>query len=176
MGDPGSPPLDPEHLLRVLANHGVDYVIVGGFAAAAHGADRLTFDVDIVPEASRDNMTRLSAALVELGAVLRIPGGDTVEFPIDASSLATMELSTWRTKAGDLDVIRGLPRTSMTDLATYRDLHERASIVSAFGLHVELAALDDIIVSKTTTNRETGRQALPELRRLARRSSEGDGR
>jgi hypothetical protein len=40
---------DPERILRVLADHGVDCLIVGGFGAQAHGAHRQTLDIDVVP-------------------------------------------------------------------------------------------------------------------------------
>ena len=56
----------PDLLLRVLARHGVDYVVIGGIAAALHGSDLVTFDVDITPALGSDNLSRLSAALYEL--------------------------------------------------------------------------------------------------------------
>jgi hypothetical protein len=39
---------DFQRLIDTLSRHGVEFVIVGGFAAAAHGAARVTNDVDIV--------------------------------------------------------------------------------------------------------------------------------
>jgi hypothetical protein len=35
-------------LLRVLTQHHVDYIVVGGIAAAAHGSVRATYDLDVV--------------------------------------------------------------------------------------------------------------------------------
>lgn len=49
--------------LRSLAGAGVEFIIVGGVAAAAHGAARLTNDLDIVYRRSRKNARRLVAAL-----------------------------------------------------------------------------------------------------------------
>jgi hypothetical protein len=39
--------LEPEPLLDVLATHQVEYLVVGGFAVAAHGHPRATMDIYI---------------------------------------------------------------------------------------------------------------------------------
>lgn len=41
-------------LIRLLVDHQIDFIIVGGAAATAHGSARLTLDLDIVY--SRDNL------------------------------------------------------------------------------------------------------------------------
>ncbi len=38
--------MDPGRIFRLLAEHAVRSVLVGGLAAAAQGASRLTYDVD----------------------------------------------------------------------------------------------------------------------------------
>lgn len=58
-----------EALLRGLDDHHVVYVIVGSVAARAHGAPEVRpADLDIVPATDRDNLGRLAAALLGLGA------------------------------------------------------------------------------------------------------------
>ena len=42
-------------ILTELHDHGVDFVIVGGVAAALHGGSRATFDLDIVPSLAPDD-------------------------------------------------------------------------------------------------------------------------
>jgi hypothetical protein len=63
-----SSPLDPEPLLSVLVKHGVDFIVVGGYAVAAHGHVRATKDIDICPDPQEENLRRLAAALVDLKA------------------------------------------------------------------------------------------------------------
>jgi hypothetical protein len=58
---------DIRELLRLLEKHGVRYMIVGGFAVAAHGFPRYTKDLDVWVECSRDNALRLIAAIDEFG-------------------------------------------------------------------------------------------------------------
>jgi hypothetical protein len=54
---------DPDVILRVLDEHEVDYILVGGAAARAHGAMRATWDIDCVPSTDAVNLERLAAAL-----------------------------------------------------------------------------------------------------------------
>ena len=46
-------------------SHDVKYVIIGGIAAVLHGVPRATFDLDILIEASTDNVKHLLDALLE---------------------------------------------------------------------------------------------------------------
>jgi len=53
-------------LTRRLNRHGVRYILVGGYALAAHGYVRMTEDVDIAVDPSPRNSARWIAALAEL--------------------------------------------------------------------------------------------------------------
>ncbi len=53
-----------EAKLKVFQEGGVDFVLVGGLAARAHGAARSTQDVDVVYSRSKANLRRLQAAPV----------------------------------------------------------------------------------------------------------------
>jgi hypothetical protein len=57
-------------LLRLLAAHGVELVVVGATAAVLDGAPMTTFDLDVVFEPGPANRARLLAALAELDAVI----------------------------------------------------------------------------------------------------------
>jgi hypothetical protein len=105
------PVLDVRRVVEALDRHGVEYLIVGGVASRFHGAERLTKDIDLVPSSDADNLERLAAALRDLGAFLRVGGmsddeAKSLPIVLDGSALARMEISTWRTEAGDLDVLR----------------------------------------------------------------------
>jgi hypothetical protein len=65
---------DLDRILTTLERHLVEYVMVGGLGAPAHGATRPTLDVDFVPRSTSENLDRLAAALRELGARLRVGG------------------------------------------------------------------------------------------------------
>lgn len=172
MGDPNAPALQLDRLLPALARHEVEYVLVGGIAGTIHGATRVTFDVDVVPAWSRANRERLAGALRELNARLRVLGQpDPVDFPLDATSFESFEVSTWRTDAGDLDVIVGIPTSVRGRLARYEDLREQAIEAEAFGVTIRAASLADVIESKQALSRDPDLVALPELIELQRRRS-----
>lgn len=163
-----APPLDRVALLGSLERHGVRFVLVGGLAAQVYGAKRVTKDADICPGWSDANLTRLAASLNELGARLKIGEGsiDVLEVAIDARTIHSLEIGAWRTTAGDLDVLLGIPRGSRSELARYDQLLENAIELDVDQLHIFVASLDDIIRSKETAARGKDHAALDELRML----------
>jgi predicted nucleotidyltransferase len=58
---------DFEDFFRLLNEHDVEYMIVGGYAVAYHGYPRFTKDIDVFYANSRVNAERLQAALVAFG-------------------------------------------------------------------------------------------------------------
>jgi hypothetical protein len=106
----------------------------------------------------------------ELNARLRVAGltdAESRQLPtrVDATSLHQMELSTWRTDAGDFDVLADLPdRTGRH--RRYEELAPRSVTMDAGGLSIRVAALDDVIASKEWADRPKDHEALPELRTL----------
>jgi hypothetical protein len=61
--------IDFEKLLTVLADNGVQFVIVGGLAITIHGSSYVTFDLDICYARDDDNLARLMQALKPISPV-----------------------------------------------------------------------------------------------------------
>ena len=57
---------DLKTLLRSLNQHGVDYLLIGGYALAAHGYSRATTDIDVVVPATIEAGQRVKDALMVL--------------------------------------------------------------------------------------------------------------
>ena len=155
-----------------MDRHGVEYVLVGGLGARAHGATRPTSDIDLVPDGDDDNLARLAAALLELNARLRVGGmtdDEARQLPVqlDAETLRSFGSSTWMTDAGPIDVLRDLRDRDGGDV-TFDALMARGVDQQIGAVVVHVAALDDIIASKEHADREKDREALPELRNLNR--------
>lgn len=89
------------------------------------------------------------------------------------ATLARMRISTWRTDAGDLDILAEIPDREGRQL-TYEELAARAAELDLDGIAVRVAALEDVIASKERADRPKDRAALDELRAL-RRLDEGGG-
>ncbi len=58
---------DFRDLLELFNKHQVEFLLVGGYALAFHGAPRYTGDMDIFVQLSPQNATRIMAALKEFG-------------------------------------------------------------------------------------------------------------
>ena len=72
---------DFRDFLHELADGGVDFVIVGAFALAYHGAPRASGDIDVFVRPTPENARRLIAALNRFGA------------PLDAAQVSEKDLA-----------------------------------------------------------------------------------
>jgi hypothetical protein len=159
----------PDEILRVLEHHGVRYVLIGGLAAALHGAGTVTFDVDIVPDSAPENLARLCLALDELDARIRVDGiGGGLSFDHDARSLGSMEVLNLVTNHGDFDVT-----FHPSGVASFSEWDENAQETEALGVHFRLASLADVIRSKEAAGRPKDQIAVPILRELLKRQRDG---
>jgi hypothetical protein len=160
---------DPVAALRVLVEHQIEFLLVGGVAARLRGAPMLTQDVDITPSTDRDNLVRLAAALKELDARLRTATEpDGVPLPFDPGLLASATVWTLTTKYGDLDLVMAPAGTG-----GYRDLIRDADELRVAidpELMVSVASLADVIRSKEAAGRDKDRATLPLLRRTLEES------
>ena len=75
---------DYKDILESLLNEGVDFILVGAYALAAHGFPRATMDIDIWVNPAPENAKKVYAALVKFGApiekisVQELSGDDTI--------------------------------------------------------------------------------------------------
>jgi hypothetical protein len=53
--------------LKLLETHGVEYLLIGGYAVAFHGYPRATADMDIFISAGPENAVRMNAVVKEFG-------------------------------------------------------------------------------------------------------------
>ncbi len=134
-------PLDVERILVALAEHDVDYVIVGGLAVQTHGHVRTTIDIDIYPRPTPTNLARLADALNALGAEVLNPQGEGVQ--IDARTLPRATLWQFATKYGAIDVLHDAPGAP-----PYEQLRARALKLTLGKLELAVAGLDDLISMK----------------------------
>ena len=159
-----TPDVDVDRILTVLERHGVEFIVIGGFAIELHDvAVPPTIDVDITPAPGRANLRRLAAALAELGARFRIadgpPAGVAVPGGISAAWLAETVSLALVTDAGPLDVSL---RPDGTD--GYDDLAALTVLLPYEGHLVPTAALEDVVRSKEASGRPKDILVLPALR------------
>lgn len=149
-------------LLRTLAAHGVDYVVVGGIAMIVHGSARVTQDLDICFAPDRANLDALGAALIELQAKLRNTP-DEVPFVPDGEALRRLSIVTLVTAQGPLDLLREPPGAP-----PYDELRRRADRIDLDGVAVLVASLDDLEAMKRAARRPIDRVDLEEIEVIRR--------
>lgn len=65
-------PPDFRELLKLLNAHGVEYLLIGGYAVSAHGFPRYTGDIDIFYGLGAGNAERLSRALADFAVAVDV--------------------------------------------------------------------------------------------------------
>jgi hypothetical protein len=161
--EPVEPPaFRPLEIVRVLAEHDVRCVIIGGWAATLHGSPFITYDVDLTPDPDLANLARLSDALRALDARVRTQGVDEgLPFAHDADSLAAVGVWNLVTPFGELD-ISFVP----TGTRGFADLDQDAEDKAIADVRIRIASLADIVRSKQAANRPKDQRVLPTLREI----------
>ena len=156
------PDFRPARVVERLTTRGVDFVVVGGFAAIAHGSTRITRDLDICFATDRENLAALGEVLVELKASLRGAPSDPPFVP-DEETLRKVRVLTLDTLDGPLDVLvepEGGP--------SYASLRRRAVRVDVAGVSALVASLDDLLAMKQAAGRPKDIADLEELEAIKR--------
>ncbi len=156
-------------LLRRLAEAGVDFVVVGGYAAVIHGSAYVTNDVDVCAVLSADNVEKIRKALADLHPVHRQTNGKLsfLEAPAPGQPLHNLCLET---DDGIIDIL-----SSVLGVGDFARLRERAMRADVFGVSCAVISLEDLITAKEAVGRERDLLTVKELRAIAakRRLAEG---
>ncbi len=165
-GDPGRESLadrrdaSPQRIIETLLEGGVEFVIIGGVAAIAHGVQRTTRDVDVLIEPSEENRRRAISALVGLGAEEFLPATKrwvAVSERADPDWLLR-EPRFFDSVAGAIDIcnaIEGVPEWAVA--------HPHSIEVEAFGKRFLVLDKDTLIRSKLAAGRDKDRADVTEL-------------
>jgi hypothetical protein len=161
-------PFNPEEILATLIHHGVQFVVIGAYAAVTQGWPELTTDVDITPNRGVRNLQRLTEALLEMDAKVLTPEGEINEsWPIDDQHLRLRETTFLTTRFGDVDiVINPAAADGYPDLSRPGESYR----LSVGGVSVRIAKLERVIASKRASDRPKDRDALPRLEARLRRN------
>ncbi len=151
-------PMEPsfEKLLARLADHEVRFIVVGGVAVALQGYMRMTEDVDILIEASPQNVRLMLAALADYGeGFARELSPD--DFTDEEGAIRVVEESEYC----QIDIF-----TRMTGLH-YGDLLPDAGSLTLGARTIRYASKAALIRLKSTSVREKDRLDVMALERLA---------
>lgn len=134
---PPPPPGQPDvEVLRVLADTGATFVVIGVIAAALRGVAVVASTPTITPAAGLASLERLASGLDRLGARLRTPDA-TGSLPFDRSVDSLRTRARWElvTTEGELDL-----DLMPAGTGGYRDLHRDADRIGG----LEVISLADV--------------------------------
>jgi len=143
-----------KQFLLTLRQKDVRFIVAGGLACALNGFIRVTEDVDILVDASPENIDRLLAVLARWGEGV-------------AKDLTKAE---FRLEPGAIRIEEDFPLDLFTVLngKTYQD-YIRGAEVSADG--IQYLSIADLIETKQNTHREKDQIDILALRRILNRQN-----
>ena len=144
-------------LLQALVAANVEFIIVGGAAATAHGSARLTEDLDIVYRRTPENIEHMVAALLPYDPYLRgAPPG--LPFKWDQRTISNGLNFTLITALGAIDLLG-----EITGGGNYDDLLPHSIELQLFGLKSLCLGLERLIHVKRAAGRPKDFEAIAEL-------------
>ena len=144
-------------LLRLLTAGHVEFILVGGAAGNAHGAPRLTLDLDVVYGRSTENLARVAAALAPQHPYPRgAPPG--LPFQWDRRTLEFGVNFTLKTDLGLIDLLG-----EITGGGTYEQLLPHSIWIELYGIRCRCLDLNTLIRTKRAAGRPKDFEAIAEL-------------
>jgi predicted nucleotidyltransferase len=151
---------DYRGLIRRLIDCQVEFIIVGGLAATAHGSARYTDDLDVVYRREPNNVARLVDSLAPLSPYLRgAPAG--LPFKWQTETLLKGLNFTLTTSLGPVDVLGGI-----TLGGTYEDLLPYSVSLEIFGQQCLCLGLQRLIEVKRAAGRPKDFESIAELQAI----------
>ena len=154
-----------QQLLPLLANHGVEFILIGVGAAIVHGSARTTQDVDVVYSRTPENIKRLATCLQDVSPSLRgAPEG--LPFFWDEMTINIGLNFTLTTSIGDLDLLG-----EAAGNGTYDSLLADSVEITAFGTPCRCFTLTRLIQLKQAAGRPKNIETIAELQALIEEQS-----
>jgi len=155
---------DYSGLLRALHQEAVEFILIGGLAAVAHGSSRFTADIDVVYRRTPQNLARLVKALQPHGVYLRgAPRG--LPFRWDVPALQAGLNFTLETNLGDIDLFG-----EVAGGGAYENLLNDSEEIELFGLRHRVVSRRRLIALKRAAGRPRDLEAIAELEALGEES------
>ena len=149
-----------KQLLERLSGRGVDYIVIGGVAATAHGSVRMTLDLDILYSREPANLSRIVEALTDIHPYLRgAPPG--LPFRFDEKTLRNGLNFTFTTDLGDIDLLG-----QVAGVGDYPSALQDSLELEVFGNRLRCFSLDQLLSSKRAAGRPKDLEVIAELEEI----------
>lgn len=151
-------------LIRLLSENEVEFIIVGGAAATAHGSARLTLDLDVVYNRSSGNVESMVNALRSVQPYLRgAPPGLPFEWSVETIRKGLN--FTLTTTLGALDLLG-----EIVGGGNYEQLLPDTIRIEVAGVQCLCLSLERLIDVKRAAGRPKDLETIAELERIRQES------
>ncbi len=151
---------DLRQLLLRLSEAGIDFVLVGGYAAIFHGASALTRDVDVCAALTPENIGKLREALRDAHPVHRL-SVERPSFLDEPRADVALNHLYLNTDLGTLGLLG-----SITGVGDFERVARDAVEFDLFGHRIRAISLDDLISAKEALGRDKDLIVAKELRAI----------
>lgn len=152
---------DPDALFAALDAEGVNYVVIGGFAALMRGGSHVTHDVDIAYERTAHNLTRLCRVLNRFSPQHASLGDLGAPFEVTPRFLKANPQAQFVTSIGAVDVL-----SEITGFNSFATLTGYAETVVAGGHALRVLSRSGILKAKRALGRPKDLADIRELEAL----------
>jgi len=156
-------------MVRKLTEGGVNFVLVGGYAAVTHGASMMTQDVDICCRFSRDNLERLARALADLHPRHRLT---PQKLPLELSDRLFRDLKNLYLET-DLCVLDCL--SEVAGVGDYDEVLRQSVEIETSAGKFRVLSIDSLIDAKEAMNRPHDRITAAQLKAIKERRGKSPG-
>lgn len=145
-------------LLNKLTENDFDFILIGGFAAAAYGSSYVTYDLDVCAVLTPANIEKLRSILSDINPVHRISNNKPsfLDFPENLVGINNLYL---QTDAGVLDFI-----SNVTGAGNFDELSKSAIELQIFERKCKIISIEDLIKSKLAIKRPKDIEVANELK------------
>jgi len=155
-----------EDILKELSRSGARYLVIGGVALGLSGYPRATFDLDILPDLSEDNLDKIIKVMDKLGYKPRVP--------VNAEDLKDPRKRYEWYKGKNMRVFSFFDiknPINMVDLMIYHpinfeDCFARRQSVRIDDFEVYVASIDDLIKLKKDAMRDKDKEDIRVLEEM----------
>ncbi|CAN5178475.1 hypothetical protein BH09GEM1_BH09GEM1_40850 [soil metagenome] len=139
--------------IAALNAHGVEFVLVGGYAVAVYGVIRATGDLDIFHRRTTENVRKLMAAMREFGAP---------EKCIDEAALMDPDVMIYfGQEPFRIDLLNSISGV------TFDDVWAKVFEITTDGERIRVIGRDDLLANKRASGRKKDKQDVKQLTKLA---------
>ncbi|HZQ06608.1 MAG TPA: nucleotidyltransferase [Anaerolineae bacterium] len=142
--------MDISQLLKSLNDHHVKYIVIGASAMPAHGYVRVTGDIDILIEPTRENARHTLDALAAIGY-------DVADLTVEVVLTKKILFRQYILATDVHPSVKGV---------TFKTVWKNKKRDRIEGVPVYIASLDDLIKMKSAANRPKDREDLKALRAI----------